>query len=377
MLQYKDFFNELSKSHFLNKSDNDIVFYELAKKLTTCFGLSRINIWLFSEDEQLINCVGNYAQEGDVFSKGDIIRKKECPIYFDHLLSDEIISIDDVSIDERIAELKNTYCATHSIKAMMDVPIRIGGKLAGVVCYEDVHRTRRWTLDEEYFAIAVNQIIAMAIEAQKRRVVQKKLERALVEKERLMHEMHHRIKNNLSLLVSLLRIQSRESESALVKEALEDFQNRIFSISKIHEQLYRSNNFQDISLDIFLRELTSEYKNMHPEIQYQLDVERCTITTDKIVSIGLICSEVISNAIKYAFLSKSSDFQKVIRILLREVDGKLLLTIGDNGSGFIAANPNKSSSLGVYLIKDLSDEIGAKCTTHSSESGVVYHFELS
>jgi GAF domain-containing protein len=107
----------------------------------------------------------------------------------------KIISIDNVSTDERIAELRDAYCAEHAIKSMMDVPIRIGGKLAGVVCYEDTQKTRRWTLDEEYFAIAVNQIIAMVLEAQKRKVVQKKLERALVEKERLMHEMHHRIKN--------------------------------------------------------------------------------------------------------------------------------------------------------------------------------------
>jgi two-component sensor histidine kinase len=377
MLQFKDFFNELSKSHFLNKSDNDVVFYELAKKLTACFGLCRINIWLFSENEEIIECVGNYSLQGDKFSKGEVIQKSACPVYFEHLLSDEILSIDDVSSDERIAELRDSYCAEHTIKSMMDVPIRIGGKLVGVVCYEDTKKTRRWTLDEEYFAIAVNQIIAMAIEAQKRRVVQKKLERALAEKERLMHEMHHRIKNNLSLLVSLLRIQSRESESKEVKEALEDFQNRIFSISKIHEQLYRSNNFQDISLDMFLRELTSEYKNMHPEIQYHLDVERCNVSTEKIVSIGLICSEVISNAIKYAFLSKSSDYEKVIRILLREVDRKLLLTIGDNGSGFKTTIPFNKSSLGVYLIKDLSEEIGAKCTTESSANGVIYHFEIS
>jgi two-component sensor histidine kinase len=377
MLHFKDFFNELSKSSFLNKSDNDLVFYELAKKLTSCFGLSRINIWLFSEDEQLINCVGHYTQEGDSFSKGEIIRKIDCPVYFNHLLSDEIISIDDVATDVRIAELKNTYCTTHRIHSMMDVPIRIGGKLAGVVCYEDTSKPRRWTLDEEYFAIAVNQIIAMAIEAQKRRVVQKKLERALAEKERLMHEMHHRIKNNLSLLVSLLRIQSRESESSEVKEALEDFQNRIFSISKIHEQLYRSNNFQDISLDVFLRELTSEYKNMHPDIQYQLDVEQCSVSTDKIVSIGLICSEVISNAIKYAFLKKSDSDHKIIQIVLREVEDKILLRIADNGSGFIPVDPSKSSSLGVYLINDLSEEIGAKCTTQSSNQGVSYHFEFN
>jgi hypothetical protein len=70
MIQFKDFFNDLSKSQFLDKSDNDIVFYELAKKLSGCFKLNRINIWIFSENEQYISCIGNYNAQFDSFSKG-------------------------------------------------------------------------------------------------------------------------------------------------------------------------------------------------------------------------------------------------------------------------------------------------------------------
>ena len=148
MIQFKDFFNDLSKSHFLDKTDNDVVFYELAKKLSVCFHLERINIWLFSENEHYITCIGNYSASSDSFSKGEIIHRKNCPNYFNHLLSDEVISIDDVGTDLRIEELKEIYCETHSIKSMMDVPVRIGGKLVGVACYEDTRKLRRWTLDE-------------------------------------------------------------------------------------------------------------------------------------------------------------------------------------------------------------------------------------
>jgi two-component sensor histidine kinase len=372
MIQFKDFFNDLSKIHFLDKTDNDVVFYQLAKKLSVCFHLERINIWLFSENEHYITCVGNYSASSDSFSKGEIIHRKNCPNYFNHLLSDEVISIDDVGTDMRIDELKEIYCEMHSIKSMMDVPIRIGGKLVGVACYEDTRKLRRWTLDEEYFGIAVSQIIAMAIEAQKRRVVQRKLEKTLAEKERLMSEMHHRIKNNLSLLVSLLRTQSRESNSEEVKVALSDFENRIFSISKIHEQLYKTNNYQNVELDTFLRELTSEYKNMHPEIQYSLDVDKSKVPTNCIISLGLICSEIISNAIKYAFVGKAKEFIKRIDIRLMKLEGKIYLTIQDNGVGLSEVGSSEDSSLGIYLIRDLCDEIGAQCITQTSSEGVVY-----
>jgi two-component sensor histidine kinase len=372
MIQFKDFFNDLSKSQFLDKPDNDIVFYELAKKLSGCYKLNRINIWLFSDNGQYISCIGNYTAETDSFSKGEIIYRKDCPNYFNHLLSDEVISIDDVNDDVRISELKDLYCKTHNIKSMMDVPIRIGGKLVGVACYEDTHKLRRWTLDEEYFGIAVSQIIAMAIEAQKRRVIQRKLEKTIAEKERLMSEMHHRIKNNLSLLVSLLRTQSRESNSEEVKVALSDFENRIFSISKIHEQLYKTNDFQNVELDSFIRELTSEYKNMHPEIQYSLDLEKAQIRTRVIISLGLICSEIISNAIKYAFIDKDKSFVKRITIHLMKIDKKIHLTISDNGGGLSEIKSSEESTLGIYLIKDLSEEIGAQCLIKSSQEGVIY-----
>jgi two-component sensor histidine kinase len=259
---------------------------------------------------------------------------------------------------------------------MMDVPVRIAGKLVGVACYEDTKNIRRWTLDEEYFGIAVSQIIAMAIEAQKRRIVQLKLEKALAEKERLMGEMHHRIKNNLSLLVSLLRIQSRETNSQDIKEALSDFENRIFSISKIHEQLYKTNNYNNVELDVLLRELTSEYKNMHPEILYDLDLETTKVSTHKIVSIGLICSEIISNAIKYAFVNKTKENEKRIDIKLLQLDKKIYLYIKDNGKGFGDPALDANSSLGIYLIKDLCEEIGAECTTVSNENGVKYEIIL-
>jgi two-component sensor histidine kinase len=127
-----------------------------------------------------------------------------------------------------------------------------------------------------------------------------------------------------------------------------------------------------VELDTFLRELTSEYKNMHPEIQYSLDVDKSKVPTNRIISLGLICSEIISNAIKYAFVGKAKEFIKRIDIRLMKLEGKIYLTIQDNGVGLSEVGSSEDSSLGIYLIRDLCDEIGAQCITQTSSEGVVY-----
>jgi GAF domain-containing protein len=125
------------------------------------------------------------------------------------------------------AELKDTYCVDHHIFSIMDIPVRIEGILAGVICFEDCKAERNWTDDEENFALAVSQIVSLSIENEKRKKLQKKLEKALEEKNTLFVEMHHRLKNNLTMLVSLLRLQTRNI-SEIKKEVLQILKNRFF-----------------------------------------------------------------------------------------------------------------------------------------------------
>ncbi len=102
------------------------------------------------------------------------------------------------------------------------------------------------------------------------------------------------------------------------------------------------------------------------------DLEKAQIRTRIIISLGLICSEIISNAIKYAFIGKDKNFVKRITIHLMKIDKKIHLTISDNGGGLSEIKSSEESTLGIYLIKDLSEEIGAQCLIKSSQKGVNY-----
>ena len=165
------------------------------------------------------------------------------PIYFSHLKSDNILVINKTSENEITTELKDSYCAEFNIVSMMDVPLRIEGKMVGVLCFEQTIIPKELTNEEQRFAISVSQIISLAIETRQRRRIQTKLENELREKNLLIKKSHHRIKNNFSILISLLRLRANTPTNQTSKEILEDCINRIFSIMKVHEQLYKTQGF--------------------------------------------------------------------------------------------------------------------------------------
>jgi two-component sensor histidine kinase len=330
---------------------------------------------LFSETKKELVCIGNYDASTQSFSKGEILSESDMPHYYPHLRSDEILVIDDVHTNPITTDLRETYCKSHQIFSMMDVPIRIEGKLAGVMCYEQVGKRKKWTEEEQFFALAINQIVSLVLETHKRREAQKKLQKALEDKERLMAEMHHRIKNNLSTLVSLLRLQTRENSDTKFSSLSKDLENRLFSIAKIHEQLYSSRNYLEVSMKRYLDKLVDEFRVTNPEIHFVTEMEDCAVPTEFIVPLGLICNEIITNSIKYAFNEIKREPE--IRIVFLCAANENMLKITDNGSGFDFSRASSGDSFGLSLVSDLSGQLGTIPVFQSNESGTEFTLRFS
>ena len=362
-------FEELSKIK-VNKSDTlDDILFRIGQKLCLCLKIERVNVWVFKKNPNKIECIGNYSHKGETFSKGEILLESEIPTYFSHLQSDKTIKIKDVYTSEISTELNETYCKEFNIHSIMDIPVRIGGKLAGVLCFEDCKKAREWSEDEINFALAVSQIVSLSIENQKRKNYEKKLERALEEKNTLLTEMHHRLKNNLTMLNSLLRMQSHAIKDKTALEIIENFENQILSISKLHEQLYVSENYITVNLNTYFLELLSNFRNSTHGIELNTNFESIEISSTKAVPIGLIVNEILSNAIKYA---KSTDKKLVITFELKEISkNKFSIILSDNGLGFDLTK-EKSESFGLSLIYDLSAQIDAKIEFESTNKGTKY-----
>ncbi len=185
------------------------------------------------------------------------------------------------------------------------------------------------------------------------------IEKSLQEKELLLKEIHHRVKNNLQIISSLLNIQGKQ-QNISAEELLKQSKDRIYAMSVIHEKLYQTQDFRSIDLKEYLEGLKDYFKETYgldsKQIHIDLQSESMTIDIDKVVPCGLLINEIISNAIKYAF--DSVENQRIISIHANQKDNFCILTIGDNGKGLPPDfQPERKQTLGFRLILGLVKQI--------------------
>jgi PAS domain S-box-containing protein len=198
------------------------------------------------------------------------------------------------------------------------------------------------------------------------------IEASLQEKEVLLKEIHHRVKNNLQVIHSLLNLQARSLKDPLICDKFKESQNRVQSMALIHEHLYRSESFSQIDLSKYLHELVkilcTSYKVNNLYINVNIDMgQNFFLDIDTAVPCGLIINELVSNALKYAF---DSDKKGTLYIGTKSDDDQnLVLTIADNGKGL---SPDfdweQSPTLGLKLVKNLTNQLRGTMTI-KQESG--------
>lgn len=185
------------------------------------------------------------------------------------------------------------------------------------------------------------------------------LKRLVEEKQWLLKEIHHRVKNNLQIVMSLLNSQSAYLKDDAAVTAIRDSQHRVHSMSLIHQKLYKSDNLAAINMPEYINELIEYLKdsfNLEFSIYFEVDIEDIDMDVSQAVPIGLILNEAITNAIKYAFTDK--DMGRINVKLSYSRDDYFMLTIADNGVGLpVGFDIEKTSSLGMKLMQGLSSDL--------------------
>jgi len=185
------------------------------------------------------------------------------------------------------------------------------------------------------------------------------LQNLVTEKEWLLKEVHHRVKNNLQTVVSLLESQSAYLQSDALL-AIQDSRNRVYAMSLIHQKLYQAENVAAISMSTYLPELINYLRDSfdtRQSIQLCMDIAPVELDVSQAIPIGLIVNEAVTNAIKYAFPLQQQP-QEITITLTASANNRIALIIADNGIGMPPEfNINKSSSLGLKLIKGLTGDI--------------------
>lgn len=181
----------------------------------------------------------------------------------------------------------------------------------------------------------------------------------LQDKEMLMKEIHHRVKNNLMVISSLLSLQSRYIKDEATREIFKESETRAKSMALIHDRLYRSGDLKSIDFPDYIRSLTRDifntYVTRRGRIQLQMNVQDVMVDVNSAVPLGLIINELVTNSLKYAF---PDDRDGIIRISFHEDGDEYALEIGDDGIGIPADfDIEKSDSLGMLLVNSLTSQI--------------------
>ncbi len=220
---------------------------------------------------------------------------------------------------------------------------------------------------------AVNEISLVAHDITEKKKSEKEIVESLKEKEVLLKEIHHRVKNNLQVISSILNLQSSFVKDKRTLEILEESRNRIRSMAIIHENLYQTTNFSSINFSAYLENLShnlvASYSVGLGKIELVTELEKVELVLDQAIPCGLMVNELVTNSLKYAF-PDGNDGQ--IKISLKEAKNKVLLKIGDNGVGFKDGfHPLESETLGLQLVSTLVEQLGGDIQINSSK-GINY-----
>ncbi len=183
------------------------------------------------------------------------------------------------------------------------------------------------------------------------------------EKETLFKELQHRVKNNMQVISSLIGMQSQTVADEATQRVLKNTQERIKSMMLIYEHLYRSTDLVNIEMRHYITDLVNKLMDSYSvgpmTFRTPIDVCELYVTADIAIPCGLIVNEVISNSLKYAFPGEK---EGQIHIIIRQIDGLIEMTLGDNGVGMPDnASFDGTKSLGMLLIQTLAeDQLGGK-----------------
>lgn len=211
-------------------------------------------------------------------------------------------------------------------------------------------------------------ILALQNEELKRTLVSKE------EKETLLKEIHHRVKNNLQIISSLVRLQSGYINKNNYKERLNEIENRISSMALVHEKLYQSNDLSKLQVKTYIRDLSINILESYQtkiKVRFVFNIAPVEFSIDTLIPLGLILNEVISNALKHGFVGRENG---MIEVTLKNENERTLIILKDNGIGAdLSIDDLKEDSLGMDLILSLTEQLDGSLKIETND-GFAYHF---
>jgi PAS domain S-box-containing protein len=337
-------------------------------QLGTLIDTTNFYVALYDEESGLYSFpyIVDELEEGETFthqelkkSLTDYVRRTGLPLLADEKTHKKLMKSYEVDL-----------VGTES-KIWMGAPLKTPDSVIGVVVVQSYRDDTIYSESDMEILSYISEHIAMAIH---RKRAEEKIKSSLKEKDVLLKEIHHRVKNNMQIISSLLRLQSKEIQDEVTKKIFSVSQNRIRSIALIHETLYQSEDLGRIDFTRYVYKLATHLISMYrPEgqgIELNLEAKNVILDINKAIPCGLIINELVSNALKHAFPGNRAG---KIHIILESKDGGYKLQIRDTGVGFPEAiDFMETESLGLQIVNDLVKQLEGKIQL-KRKGGTIFH----
>lgn len=226
---------------------------------------------------------------------------------------------------------------------------------------------------QSFMAILTIVTLIISVGLREKELIENKLKVTLAEKEMLISEIHHRIKNNLAIVSSLLYLQNETIEDKEIRDKINQTDLRIKTIALVHEKLYAKHSVNNIEFSNYLESLAKMIcRGFEKDIKLALNLEKISLTIEKAQPLGLIINELLTNSFKHAFTATEN---AEIEIRLKKNGNNYWLMYRDNGTGIEHTDKKNTGSLGLTLIQTLANQIDATYTIKSIP-GTTYEFSF-
>lgn len=284
------------------------------------------------------------------------------------ILYTEIIHPDDLN---RVINEVDTF-STSNVVRFEHQPYRLisrSGEIKWVLDYTTILRDDSGK---------ITHFLGYIVDISERKTAEEKIHNSLKEKEILLKEIHHRVKNNLQFIVSLLSLQEDLIKDESILGIFQDVQNRIRSMAIMYEHMYKTSNFETVDIrsyvDNLVKYLYNIYVQRNEAVSIDIDIDEFELDMDTIIPCGLIINELFSNSLKYAFSPGSAGR---ISILLKSLDGFFTLIVSDNGAGLPENfNIDNLKSLGLRLVKIFVTQLRGTMEIYRPEKGVEFKIQF-
>lgn len=335
-------------------------------------------------------------------------KDKERLMPYEFALNNSVDGIYWFTIDAKIVYINDAACKmlgyekNELLGKYLEVMDTNFNRLTAIEVMYKIRNTNNWILETtqrkkngEIFPVEVSghgfsyggqeYICAFGRDISQRQEINKKitninseLQKSLDEKEILLKEIHHRVKNNMEIISSLLAMQLRRAEDNEVKNILKQSKSRINTMALVHEFLYLGENLAYINLQDYIKKLIEDIKELYisqnTKLEIDLYIDKIIFSTNRCIQIGMVLHELCVNALKYAF---KENRENLLCIHIKKIDDKIHVKIRDNGEGLEDVNClYKSDSIGMQLIHSIvEDQLDATIefkNNHGLECNIIF-----